>query len=444
MKQITKGSMATVLAVACLLVTASPFKLVPPACAPIKVTVDGEGYLRLSREGRAVYAKSAVLTVSPSGKIATESGDTLLPTIAAPIVSQSLQVDLEGNVFAVRNGSKAKIGRLVLALFPEGTALDERDGIMLATERPKLGNPGEETNGVIRTEAPKFETKSSSPIGINTPKMTDDSKVTAAQVAQTQPVKPAPTKAPEPVPAETKPTPAQSNARPKISGTSTAEVVNDKVTLGDILVVEAEPAKQHLYSSIEIGEAPAFGAKRVFERARILGKMKLAGIKEDEVDLLIPASITVTRKGQSIPHSEFVQAALKAVYEASGIATEYVADDAGPEFVAPAGPKALVVETISGVNTAVATIKVAVYVGPKRINSRTLTLRAKALPVTLKSGAPVKVVFRAGGAMVEVSGIAKNAGKTGDSILVDVRLPGSDKTSHSGILLANGSVEVKL
>lgn len=364
MKQITRSSVAVIVAIASIVLSASPFGAAVN-CAPIKVTVDGEGYLRLSREGRAVYTKTATLTVAANGKLATTSGDAVLPTIAAPIVSQSLQVDLEGNVFALRNGDKAKIGRLVLALFPEGTALDEKNGVLLSTERPKLGDPGDDTNGVIRSETvPTIESKTSSPIE---PKATNEPK------PATQPIKPTEQ------PVETKPTPKGDPAKPKISAVSTAEVSGETVTLGDIAVVEGEPTRQQFLKNIEIGGAPALGAKRFFDRAQIIGKIKLAAVKEEDIELLIPATITVTRKSQTITHSEFVQAALRAVYESPGIVTEYIADSAGSEFLAPVGPRAFMVETISGLNTAVATIKIAVYVGTKRINSRTLTLKAKAL-----------------------------------------------------------------
>lgn len=411
--------------VAGIVATASPFQTAT-ACQPIKVSVDGEGYLRLSREGRAVYAKSAVLVVASNGKVATAQGDAVLPTIQAPIITKSLHIDLEGNVFAVRDANRAKIGRLVLALFPEGTALDEKDGVLLSAERPKLGNPGEDANGVIRYESiPSVSTQAKSPIAISEPPKKDD---------------------PDPQPETTKPisqqTPAPTKVR--ISAKSTPEVTGDNVTLGDIATLEGPEDVKALLAGLILGESPALGAKRSFDRQRVLARIKQAGLDLEKADITLPAMISVTRAGQSISHGEFVKAAIKALYESPGIATEYIAEDAGPEFFAPAGPVALVAETISGVNTATATVKIAVYVGAKRINSRTLTLKAKSLPVAAKVGAPVRVCFVAGGARVEVQGVLRSAGAVGSTVQVEVRMPGSEKTFHTGSLLASGVVEVKL
>lgn len=416
-----------------IVASASPFQTAT-ACQPIKVSVDGEGYLRLSREGRAVYAKSAVLVVASNGRVATAQGEAVLPTIQAPIITKSLHIDLEGNVFAVRDANRAKIGRLVLALFPEGTALEEKDGVLLAADRPKLGNPGEDANGVIRYEPiPSVSTQAKSPIAISEPPKKDDpdpQPETTRPISQ-QPERPKQTQTPTP-------------NKLRISAKGTPEVTGDNVTLGDIATLEGPADAKALLAGLVLGDSPALGAKRSFDRQRILARIKQSGIDLEKADITLPAMISVTRAGQSIGHAEFAKAAIKALYESPGIATEYIAEDAGPEFFAPAGPVALVAEAISGVNTATATVKIAVYVGAKRINSRTLTLKAKSLPVAAKVGAPVRVCFVAGGAKVEVQGVLRTAGAVGSSVQVEVRLPGSEKTLHTGSLLASGVVEVKL
>lgn len=457
------NTMIPALAVLACVATASPFAFFGPQA--LKVTVDGDGYLRFSHDGRAVYAKSVKLSVSADGKLATSEGDLVLPTINAPTDTQKLLIDLDGTVYSIRGAGKAKLGRLVLALFPDGTALSEKDGLLYATDRPKLGNPGDDTNGVIRCELSSIQTKNSAPDQIqrtetpqtipqeSAPKTIPvDPPTQKAAVPKTDPSKNGGT-LPAVVPDNTTPktqtnTPTQqapATGKWSVIANGKAEVENDQILLGEVAQITADPTVKQAIEQIELGDSPTLGARHSIDRMRIVAKIKAAGFNVNDFDIIVPGTIEVTRKGQSITQEEFNQAAVKAILESPGLVTEYLPADAkGPDFLAPAGKYALVVEAISGVNTPVVTAKVAVYVGIKRINSRTLKFNAKALPVAVKIGASVKVLFRAGGAVVETSGVARTAGRVGEPISVDVRLPGSDKTNHSGLLMADGSVEVKL
>lgn len=437
------------LAVAAIVSTASPFRFIQ-ACAPVDVSVDGEGYLRLSREGRAVYAKSVRLAIAANGKLATPAGDNLLPSISAPSGTTDLEVDLDGNVFAVKGASKVKVGRIVLALFAEGAALSEQDGVLVAADRPKLGNPGDGTNGVIRSSAAAIPVKSQ-PVSEAPKTVPTETQKSAPTIESggSSPIKidaPKTTKNLDPLPAVHKEPLAGKKGTPlKIVVSGSGEVAGDKVKLGDIATVEGDETSADALRQIELGDAPVIGAKRSFDRIRILAKIRAAGFDPNKIELIVPAMISVERKGQSISQDQFNAAALKAIAESPGIATEYVAADAvGPDFLAPAGAYALVPETISGVNTASALVKIAVYVGVKKVNSRSVKLTAKSLPVSIRIGSAVKVLFRAGGAMVEVQGIARGTGTVGDTISVEVKLPGGEKTNHAGIVLKDGSVEVKL
>ena len=449
---------AVVLLVATVVATASPFRF-GQVQQPVKIQVDGDGHLRLSREGRAVYAKSASLTVA-NGKIVTVDGDALLPTIIAPANTQKLDVDLEGNVFAIRSASKSKLGRIVLAVFPADAVLNEKDGVLYASDRPKLANPGEDMYGVIRVEAaaapkPKVETKSAAPIEIKLndpkPEVKKPDTLPAVDSVGSKPVLSGPIGSSgsklDPKPSSGQPSSTKPKVGPaKIVAVASAEVEGPNILLGEVATIEADEAVAATLKLVDLGESPILGAKRTVDRARILARLKAAGFDTDKIELIVPALVEVKRKGQNITQAQFNYAALKAVYESTGIQTEYVPDEeSGPDFLAPAGPFALVAETISGLNAEVATIKVAVYVGTKRVNSRTVKLKAKTPIVAVKSGAPVRVFFRAGAAMVETQGIAKSSGKAGDTISVEVKVAGAtEKTIHSGVLLPSGAVEVKL
>jgi len=369
------------------------------AITPVNVRVDGDGYLRLMRDGRAVYAKLATLTALPDGRLGTTAGDPVLPSITVPAGASALRVDLEGNVSA----GAGPIGRLVLAIFPANSALSEKGGVLLATDRPKLGNPGEGPNGVIRTDAGSIASNGSAPIK------------TAAPVAVTGKV--------------------------RITANASAEVAGDVVKLGDIATIEAAEPLRSTLAQVDLGEAPAFGLRRVFDRLRISTRLRSAGVAPDSIELIVPTAINVTRQGQSIPQSAFIETALKTV-ALSGI--EYTSDDVAPEFKAPLGEVRLVSEGVAGLNTAACSVKIAVFVDGKRINSRTIKLTATVLPASIKSGESVKVRFLAGGAVIELTGIARSAGKIGDQISVEVRPEGADKSVHLARVIGAGVVEVKL
>lgn len=369
------------------------------AVTPVNVRVDGDGYLRLMRDGRVVYAKSATLTALPDGRLGTTAGDPVSPSITVPAGATSLRVDLEGNVSA----GAGPIGRLVLAIFPSTSALSEKNGVLLATDRPQLGNPGEGPNGVIRSDAGSIVSIGSSAIK------------TSAPVAI--------------------------SGKVRITANASAEIAGDVVRLGDIATIEAAEPLRSTLAQIDLGEAPAIGVRRVFDRVRITTRLRTAGVSPDSIELIVPTAINVTRQGQSIPQSAFIETALKTV-ASSGI--EYTSDDIAPEFKAPRGEVRLVSEGVTGLNTAACSVKIAVFVDGKRINSRTIKLTATVMPASIKSGESVKVRFLAGGAVIELTGVARSAGKIGDQISVEVRPEGADKSVHLARVIGAGVVEVKL
>src|SRR5271154_7165920 len=85
------------------------------ALTPVKVHVDGTGYMRFIRDGRVVYAKIATF-VNIDGELGSE-GAKLLPGITIPAGTETIKIDLQGNVEAGPN----HLGRLVIAVFPPGS-----------------------------------------------------------------------------------------------------------------------------------------------------------------------------------------------------------------------------------------------------------------------------------------------------------------------------------
>ncbi len=115
--------------------------------APVRVHVDGDGYMRFIRDGRVVYAKQATLT-NVGGHLGAD-GAKLLPAISFPNSVSSISIDLMGNIDA----GSSHLGRLVLGIFPAGTSSSGIGSFLSFSDRATLTNPGEDTAGVIRTVA---------------------------------------------------------------------------------------------------------------------------------------------------------------------------------------------------------------------------------------------------------------------------------------------------
>ena len=130
------------------------------ALTPVKVHVDGPGYLRFIRDGRVVYAKAATF-LSIDGNLGSE-GAKVLPEVPIPVGTQTFKVDLQGNV----DVGSAHLGRLVLAIFPAGSTSSTTDDFFTFSERPTLTNPGEDAAGVIRVDGDSKPTASVTPTAI--------------------------------------------------------------------------------------------------------------------------------------------------------------------------------------------------------------------------------------------------------------------------------------
>lgn len=391
------------------------------ATAP-EIKVDGEGYLRFTRDGRTVFARTAKLTVK-EGRVANEQGCFVLPTVLSAFDAK-IEADVDGNLYSVSGTTKTRVGRLVLAIFPADAMLSESSGMMVAIERPTLKFPGE--NGASKLS---LVTEPQKPVFVPKNQPTQP---------QPQPQTP-PTTVPK---VDPKPAVPEKSNQLVIEVKAAAEVTEDNVTLADVATLTGPKAEEA--GKIVLGPTPMLGIKRTFEKPLIQGRLRAAGFKNESYSLSLNQPVEVTRKGQSIENKKFVQAVIDAVKGTSGVAVEYDSKEPQPDYIAPLGRINLVVETLSGLNSPTVTSIVGIYVEGKRVNSRTIRLQAVSNPQAVKSGQPVKVLMRAGGAVVEVSGISRGSGPVGSEVPVEVRIDNNTRSTHTAKVIADGKVEVTL
>ncbi len=331
------------------------------ALAPsVHLHVEGEGYLRFVREGRTVYAKEAVLTVT-DGKLASADGPLLNPRVQVPAGVTELRVDLAGRVLGVTSGVESELGRIVLALFPEDVRLVVDNGFLVSSYRPTVSDPGDGVAGVLRTA--KAVEKTTSTI------VTAPATVGGLQIELRQNV----------------------------------EVDGKVFTLGNIAVVTADAATKARLDALEISTTPALGVPFRMSPEMVRLRLLRYGKEAEAYKFSGSNQVTVTRRGQEITPAMFIEAALKAAQAQLGADTNLTAESGGISVIAPVGKLELVGENVLVSGTRVS-VRVAIIVDGTRINSRTLTLDKSDALSKLRAGQTVKLLVRSGSAVVETTG----------------------------------------
>lgn len=413
----------------------------------LEVQVDGGGLLRFAREGRAVYAKKATLVVT-SGRL-TAGGCDLLPAVNVPSDTVSIDVDLEGNLFAVKGAKKAKIGKLVLALFSDEGALTASGKFLVAQTRPALGEAGQDLFGVVRkssavaADAPKVVVYAPEP---------EKAPALPALAPLASPTKPATSQA------ATNPTPnvslvpapkaivAPYKAAQKIKGElpvisiRTDNVAKgDRILLGEVADVTGDPQAKQALENIAIGDTPSMGVTRGLDAITVTSALTRVGWKVGAYVLNMVPGATVKRQCQEVSDEKFVQAAIDGARSQLKIASGLHSDIAQPPFSCPMGEVSLKVESCneSGMG---AKVSVAVYVDGKRINARMIQLSPDKDAVVISKGQRVKVIAHAAGASVELNGKAKDRAWAGQQVTVET----DTGAVLTGTVTSEGAVEVSL
>lgn len=358
------------------------------ASQQLSVRVDGEGYLRFVRDGRVVLARSARLTIR-SGQIVQQDGYPLLPIVTAPDAA-SLSVDLDGTIKA--NGQKA--GRLVLAIASNVTPLASSTDLMVASDRPRLVNPGEDSNAVLRTDSPPTLEPPSPPRGVS--------------------------------------------KRIEITVRELSTLGTDRVRLSDIAQIAGPTGDIERVKGVDLGYAPTLGARRRIDQGSIRLALKQAGFKPESLSLVTPKEVVVERRSQVIEASRFIEAAQERVKTTYGSGIETPTTSL-PPMIAPDGKLELVVEQLRPNNGQIS-CTVAVVINGKRFNSRTVTFKSSSLNQALRIGAEVKVRVRSNGAVLVTTGTVTRW----DALTRTAQVKTADGALLSGLLAPSGAIEVTL
>lgn len=388
-----------VLSVAVAALCASPWAF----AQEVKVRVEGEGWLRFSRNGRMLYAKEATLTVV-GGHLAERGGATVWPRIQ---VAGPFTVEADGQVLS--GGSVA--GALTLAVFqnpPTGT------GLVGASERPQVVAAGGESGRIVLAGGQAQVTvhrEDDDPVAVETNR---------PEVAP-------PTEA------------ALREGAVQIVLNDLTEVSGETFTLGEIATVTAKAEVAEKLTAIELGQTPPIGIERIVERSRILARLKQAGLTTmDKVAVIGSVRAKVVRRAQRVLHEDFVAAAIQAA--ADKAPGTFESKTPGPDMVLPMGEVQLVAESTTVANGR-ANVTIAAYVDGRRVNSRTVRLEAaQSAASSLRPGAPVDVRVVSGGAAIQTKGKVTRVDAATGEVTVTVAETGAVLV---GKLTKDGIVEVR-
>ncbi|MBS1705327.1 MAG: flagella basal body P-ring formation protein FlgA [Armatimonadetes bacterium] len=412
--------------------------LIVVSTPPAVWRVDGEGYFRLSRDGRAVYAKEINPAVV-NGKLGTSDGATFLPAIQFSSSVDSLEVDLQGNL-SIR-GQSGTIGRLVLAVFPDGSPVQKSGNYYTSSERPRVVNPGDDTFGVIRG--------GSSVKVVETPKQSENTVVPQPQ-PKTQ-LEPAQPKTPTQEPTKAKPSTTSSATkqpladRQVVSGSvrvvlkAKTEITGGTITLKEMATFAGDPKLIQELESVDFGLIPPIGVERKLDLARVRARIQACRIDIHKVEIEMPQTVVVTQKHTEVDATEIVSAAVMAAEQSHGKYGTLSTETPVTSMQLPLGEYKLVADQVTASGSGFK-VYVSAYVDGKLVQRKLVSLLRTGVPQALKFGQTVKVVLISGGVAIETSGRVTRVGKTSEEI--EVTLLSGKK--FLGTQTDDGTVEVKV
>lgn len=127
---------------------------------PLDLAITGDGFFQIQRpDGSTAYTRSSIFQTNENGEIVTSQGYLLEPNIVVPDNALSVEINLNGEVFAQISGQSAltNLGQIQTANFINPAGLEAiGDNLFLETEAsgsPQVGIPDSENYGAIRQGA---------------------------------------------------------------------------------------------------------------------------------------------------------------------------------------------------------------------------------------------------------------------------------------------------
>lgn len=357
--------------------------------------IEGEGYFRLEIDDRVVYVREGNFMVR-DGLLVHESGHPLTPPIRVPQGAESsLTFMPDGKVIAGRRGKEATLGALVIARFDAPVAKSP-DGLVRTSQRPRIGQPGQQGFGVVRSSS--------------------------ADVSKP-------------------PSPGESDLAYGFVLKEEVEIASAEIRLGDVARVVADEPQADALSRMVIGPAPAAGALRVVTPVTVQGVLRAAGFDLRGVWFDGAVRCTVKRKSRIVPSAEVEGFAVKWALENLPTIGELSPRGLGRDFVAAEGEVEYVVLASRQLSDTVV-LSIEARVGEERQFSAQVVLvkgKTVASAPAVRVGQTVRVTIVSNGVSVTTSGRIKTV--SGSQVTVYIE---ETRATVIGEVQQDGTVEVRL
>jgi len=272
-----------------------------------EIRIDGEGYLRFVRDGRAIYAKTADLSIQ-NGELKEKSGVSFLPPIQISQNAVDFRIAEDGWVFFRSSKGEARTARLLIARF--SSALTETENtFFVARDRAALGFATEDGFGKIVSKTEERKTINENQIS-NLKSQISNSNNQNALTFQ------------------------RPNARTlRISLPATATVEGPRFMLGEVAQCSGQGTE--LAKTLDLGTAPVHGVPMLYSRERILARLTAIGLEKAELEM--GPTIEIRRAGQMITPDQLIERARAAVEAKLGLKGELICSDKLATLTVPNG-----------------------------------------------------------------------------------------------------------
>jgi hypothetical protein len=395
----------------------------------LSVKIEGEGYVRFSRDGRAVFSRDFTLTVA-DGKLATIHGLNTVPTVQIGTGISNLRISKVGELFATYPSGETKVGTLVVGVFAPTSALTLTDNYFVATDRPTYSPAGENGAGVFVTVE---QTNSVPPVKQPEIPVLPSSRTPEPSVKQVT------AKAQKALVSKAV-TPLQEGTILRVRINSETLVNGETFSLTDIATFEGSQALVDQISGIALGRTPILGYSRPFELERTRLQLRAAKLPVDAIEFIVPESTSIRRPSQTVEYTELFDVAKKAIQASLG--NESVLTDQSQNqtiaMILPTGKRELRTGNVSWSGTR-ASVTIDAFVDGKKIKSRSMSVMVTSQYTMPKVGSLVKVVVLSPGMKIQFSGkVTRTSG------LNTVEIRREDGATFTGTLIAEGTIEVKI
>ena len=406
----------------------------------VRLMVDGEGYLRLAKGGKIVYARSA--TLRPVQNIMTTSdGAVLWPRMVLPKGAQEFEVNLEGHVFATTPKGRLRVGQVVLAQFPKGMEPKKKVGAYLTgIQKPSLVNPGDDLAGVVRVEQ-EFVAKATKPQKHThvSPETTEPATATSSQKIVTETNRQAP-----------KPTVSESGKPVQIRLKQRTEVTTENFTLGDIATLSGDEVMCEEMAKIDLGKTPPIGVRKIFNEPILKATLLAAGIEADRFSLDVPTAASLVRKSAVLKGSDVDAKAIESAKTKSGLDMPFRVLQPMEDMPIPDGE--IEIETLKVFEVGDGySVELSILLNGKKFAQKVLRVAPDSSAPSIKAGTTVRIRMICRGAAVEAEGkLVTKIAYVGQMVTVSRETtpePGKQRgetVMHTGKLINPNTVEVIL